>query len=121
MEYVRKIDFATLATIDDQIVLPLVGPDAGLTGCSINCIKTPPGGGSPPGLHTHPVDQVFYVLSGEMRVEIAGHEYEGSAGTLIVFPANVPHRNWNAGSEATLHLAINSPLPEPGTPFTRPA
>ena len=36
---------------------------------------------------------------------------------MVVFPAGVPHRNWNAGSEPTVHLAINVPQPDPSAPF----
>jgi hypothetical protein len=39
----------------------------------------------------------------------------------VVFPKGVPHRNWNGGSEATVHLAFNVPLPEEGVPFAQPA
>jgi mannose-6-phosphate isomerase-like protein (cupin superfamily) len=55
------------------------------------------------------VDQLFYILSGTMSLEIEGKRYEAGPGTLVVFPAGVPHRNWNGGNEATVHLAINSP------------
>jgi len=41
-------------------------------------------------------------------------------GGLIAFPANEPHRNWNEGTEPTVHLAINSPAPDPDKPFARP-
>ena len=78
---------------------------------------TPAGEGSPAGLHTHRVDQVFYVLSGTMSLEIEGTEYKAGPGTLVFFPAGVPHRNWNAGSEPTVHLAINVPQPDPSVPF----
>jgi hypothetical protein len=27
--------------------------------------------------------------------------------------------NWNGGREATVHLAINSPLPDPALPFAQ--
>ncbi len=46
---------------------------AGVTNnCTIDVIKTPSGAGSPAGLHTHVVDQIFYILSGTMNVEIGG-------------------------------------------------
>jgi len=54
-----------------------------------------------------------------MSLEIAGTGYEAGPGTLVIFPAGVPHRNWNRGNEATIHLAINGPVPEQGVPFTR--
>jgi mannose-6-phosphate isomerase-like protein (cupin superfamily) len=71
-------------------------------------------------MHTHVVDQLFYILSGTMNLEIAGKEYVAGPGTLVVFPAGVPHRNWNGGNEPTIHLAFNSPLPDPSEPFARP-
>jgi len=121
VEYVRKVDFARLTADDGRVVQSLLDHDSGATSCSVNCIKTPPGDGSPAGMHTHVVDQLFYILSGTMKLEIAGHAYSAGPGTLVVFPAGVPHRNWNDGEEATVHLAFNSPLPSPDEPFARPA
>jgi mannose-6-phosphate isomerase-like protein (cupin superfamily) len=119
VDYLRKVDFAQLAAGEDRVVQSLLDRDSGATTCSINCIKTPPGEGSPAGMHTHAVDQFFYILSGTMSLEIAGQSYVAGPGTLVVFPAGVPHRNWNSGAEATVHLAFNTPLPEPGEPFAR--
>ena len=120
MEYLRKVDFAQLTAVDDRVSLPLLDWDSGATSCSVNCIKTPPGEGSPAGMHTHVVDQLFYILGGTMSVEINGHAYTADPGTLVVFPAGVPHRNWNGGAEATVHLAFSTPLPSPDEPFARP-
>ena len=120
MQYLRKVDFAQLVAVDDRVSQPLLDWDTGATSCSVNCIKTPPGEGSPAGMHTHVVDQLFYILSGTMSLEINGQAYTADPGTLVVFPAGVPHRNWNGGVEATVHLAFNSPLPSPNEPFARP-
>jgi mannose-6-phosphate isomerase-like protein (cupin superfamily) len=120
VNYLRKVDFAQLAAVQDRAVQPLLDRDSGATSCSVNCIKTPPGEGSPAGMHTHSVDQLFYILSGTMSLDIAGESHLAGPGTLVVFPAGVPHRNWNGGVEATVHLAFNSPLPELGAPFARP-
>ena len=117
MEYVRKVDFAKLNASDKRFTQVMLDGDSGGTKCSINCIKTPAGEGSPAGMHVHEVDQVFYVLSGVMSLAIEAKEYTAGPGTLVFFPAGVPHRNWNAGSEATVHLAINVPLPDPAKPF----
>jgi mannose-6-phosphate isomerase-like protein (cupin superfamily) len=121
VNYLRKVDFAQLAAAQDRQVQRLLDHDSGATTCSVNCIKTPPGEGSPAGMHTHEVDQLFYILGGTMSLEIAGESHAAGPGTLVVFPAGVPHRNWNAGDEATIHLAFNAPLPELGVPFARPA
>ena len=120
MEYLRTVDFAQLTAVADRVSQPLLDWDSGATSCSVNCIKTPPGEGSPAGMHTHVVDQLFYILSGTMSLEIDGQAYTAHPGTLVVFPAGVPHRNWNGGSEPTVHLAFNTPLPSPDEPFARP-
>ena len=116
MEYVRTVDFAALEASATRATQPLLDRDSAAS-CQINCIKTPAGDGSPAGLHTHAVDQAFYILSGTMSLEIEGRQYQAGPGTLVFFPAGVPHRNWNAGGEPTVHLAINTPSPDPAVPF----
>jgi quercetin dioxygenase-like cupin family protein len=122
MEYVRAVDFATInnTSPDERFTQKLFDQESGAKTCSINCIKTPAGGGSPAGMHTHAVDQIFYILSGTMGVQVEGKEYQAGPGTLVIFPAGVPHRNWNDGPEPTLHLAFNTPLPDPSVPFAKP-
>jgi len=120
VEYLRKVDFARLAASGERVTQPLLDWDSGATSCSVNCIKTPPGDGSPAGMHTHVVDQLFYIMSGTMSLEIDGKAYSADPGTLVVFPAGIPHRNWNGSAEPTVHLAFNSPLPSPDEPFARP-
>ena len=39
------------------------------------------------------------ILGGTMSLEIEGQPYTAGPGTLVVFPAGVPHRNWNGGTE----------------------
>jgi len=120
MDYLRKIDVAALPR-DQRLNEPLVGHGDGVTGASVAVVVTPPGEGSPAGLHTHVFDQIFFILGGTMSVISDGTQYEPDAGTLVVFPAGVPHRNWNAGTEATVHLAVNAPFPDPDEPFAIPA
>ena len=122
MEYVRKVDEAAVAAAgpNERFSQWLLDHNSGGKHCSINWIRTPAGGGSPAGMHTHTVDQIFYVLAGTMSLEIEGREYAAGPGSLVVFPAGVPHRNWNGGSEPTIHLAFNAPLPDPNVPFAQP-
>jgi mannose-6-phosphate isomerase-like protein (cupin superfamily) len=121
MEYVRTVDFAAINASgpDERLSQALFDHKSGAKTCTINCIKTPVGGGSPAGMHVHDVDQIFYILSGTMSIEIEGKQHDCPPGSLIVFPAGVPHRNWNEGSEPTLHLAFNTPLPDPNVPFAK--
>ncbi len=121
MEYVRKVDFAAIdrSGADERLTQALLDHASGAKTCTIFCIKTPAGGGSPAGLHVHDVDQMFYILRGTMSIEIEGKQYGCPPGSLVVFPAGSPHRNWNGGSEPTVHLAFNAPLPDPKVPFAR--
>ena len=121
MEYIRKVDFAAIdkSGAGERLTQRLFDHTSGARSCTINCIKTPAGDGSPAGLHIHEVDQIFYILSGTMSVEIEGKQYECPPGSLIVFPAGIRHRNWNSGSEYTVHLAFNTPLPDPDLPFAK--
>jgi mannose-6-phosphate isomerase-like protein (cupin superfamily) len=123
MKYLSKVDFKAFdqSAPDERISQPLLDEKSGATKCSVNCIKTPAGGGSPAGMHVHDVDQVFYIVSGTMSIEVAGEAFEAGPGSLVHFPAGVPHRNWNAGREPTVHLAFQAPLPDPAVPFSRPA
>lgn len=122
MEYVRKVDEAALnaAGPNERFSQWLLDHTSGSKHCSINWIRTPAGGGSPAGMHTHVVDQIFYILSGTMNLEIEGKEYKAGPGSLVVFPAGVPHRNWNGGTDPTVHLAFNTPMPDPNVPFAQP-
>ena len=119
MNYIRKVDFAAIekSGLHERFTQPLFDYVSGAKTCRIECIKTPAGTGSPEGLHTHKVDQIFYILKGTMTVEIKSKQYDVSPGTLVVFPAGVPHRNWNRGSEPTLHLSFVVPMPDPHLPF----
>jgi quercetin dioxygenase-like cupin family protein len=118
---IRRVDVAALRASTERHTQRLLDRTTGATSCSVSCIKTPPRSGSPEGLHTHTVDQIFYVLEGLMSVEVDGSTYEAGPGSLVVFPAGVPHRNWNAGTDATVHLSISAPLPDPNVPFATPA
>jgi mannose-6-phosphate isomerase-like protein (cupin superfamily) len=121
MQYIRTIDFAAIdkSGPEERLTQILFDHTSGAKTCSINCIKTPVGGGSPAGMHVHDVDQIFYILRGTMSIEIEGKHYDCSPGSLIVFPAGVRHRNWNGSSEPTVHLAFQTPLPDPNVPFSK--
>jgi mannose-6-phosphate isomerase-like protein (cupin superfamily) len=121
MEYVRLVDFAAMdnSGAGERVIQHLFDHTSGAKTCTINCIKTPSGGGSPAGVHVHDVDQIFYILRGTMSVEIEDKRYDCSPGSLIIFPAGVRHRNWNGGPEPTVHLAFNTPLPDPNVPFAK--
>jgi quercetin dioxygenase-like cupin family protein len=68
-------------------------------------------GGAGPATHVHRFDQFYYVLEGELTVEVALEKFVAGPGELVVLPAGVPHRQWNEGSAAERHLTLLSPEP----------
>ncbi len=114
-QYVRPIALPDLSP-GERFSRGLIGADSGGEQSEVRVIVTPPGGGSPRGLHTHTWEQLFYVLDGVMAIEVDGQHHDVGPGNLIVFPAGMPHRNWNDGQQNTVHLAINVPMPPPRVP-----
>ena len=113
---VRPLDWEGLAAadIDERFVQRLLNRESGAEQASVTLIRTPAGGGSPEGLHKHDFEQVFYLIDGTMMIEVEGEITQADKGSLIVFGTGVPHRNWNASDQPTLHLAIAAPAPPTG-------
>lgn len=55
-------------------------------------------------LHTHSNWELIYASAGRGVVEIGGHPYPFSPGTILCVPPEVPHRN--RVSESYIHIAI---------------
>ena len=117
MQYIFRANKGDLTDARSNVVDVLYDRDRGAINCTIMQVYTPPGGGSPEGLHTHEVDQIFYIIEGQMNIEVDGRKLTADPGSLVVFPAGVPHRNWNVGGAPTRHLSIAVPMPPSGKPF----
>jgi quercetin dioxygenase-like cupin family protein len=122
-QYIRLVDQASLSALApaERFSQKLIDQGSGGQHASVAYIRTPPGGGSPRGLHTHSWEQIFYVIGGEMTIEVDGQRTVAGPGSLVVFPAGVPHRNWNESAAPTVHLAINTPIPPAKPPREDPA
>jgi mannose-6-phosphate isomerase-like protein (cupin superfamily) len=59
----------------------------------------------------HPFDELYFVLSGELNVDVGGERQVAGAHDLVVVPAGVPYRVWNAGGKPERHLTILTPEP----------
>lgn len=81
------------------------------TGGSYSVVEHPlePGAlAAPP--HTHAdVDEVSFVIEGEIGVMIGGEEFTAGPGAYVVKPRGVPHTFWNSGTERARILEIISP------------
>jgi mannose-6-phosphate isomerase-like protein (cupin superfamily) len=118
-KYLRQIDMATFLADRARFNQRLLDrSNSEIMSCAINYVRTPPNGGSPGGEHVHDYDQFMFLISGKMMVKIDGETYPVAAGTLMVFPASVPHHFWNLDEE-TIHLTIMAPAPDPEQPRGR--
>lgn len=106
--------------LDKRFEQNLIDATNGGMDTMVRYVATPPGEGSPAGPHIHEFDQLFYIVAGVMNIEIEGDLFEAGPGSLVVFRQGVRHRNWNGGSEETIHLAINTPMPDPDKPLAIP-
>jgi mannose-6-phosphate isomerase-like protein (cupin superfamily) len=62
-----------------------------------------------PGPHSHPKDDVFYVLAGTISVLVGTEWIEASAGSLVLVPGEVTHDFENRGSERAGMLNVSAP------------
>ena len=62
-----------------------------------------------PGPHSHPEDDVFYVLAGTMNVMVGTEWIEASTGSFVLVPGNVTHDFENRGSERAGMLNVSAP------------
>ena len=90
------------------------GKDYGGVPISFFWMQLPPDEG--PKLHFHPYDEIFLVLEGHATFTLGESTVEVAAGTIVIGPANVPHKFSKAGSE---NLRIVSIHPSPKTIGTR--
>lgn len=77
-------------------------------------VSTPPGGGPP--LHTHPAQEIWYVLEGEFEFPTIREgqrvSTRASAGSVVYVPGEIPHTYHNIGSGRGRLLAVLSPAAE---------
>jgi quercetin dioxygenase-like cupin family protein len=57
--------------------------------------------------HSHPNEQISYILSGAAKFIVAGKEYTVRSGEVLIIPSNIPHRV--EALEDTIDLEMFSP------------
>jgi mannose-6-phosphate isomerase-like protein (cupin superfamily) len=70
--------------------------------------RMPPGTAEQRHLHSH-TTQFFYVLAGELIIELDGEEHRLSLRTGLTIAAETPHQVFNRGSEDARFLVISQP------------
>lgn len=62
-----------------------------------------------PGPHSHPEDDIFYVIAGTMSVLVGSEWIDASTGSFVLVPGNVTHDFENRGSERAGVLNFSAP------------
>jgi quercetin dioxygenase-like cupin family protein len=70
-------------------------------------MHVPPGGGPPP--HRHDFEEMFTVLTGEVRATFRGETIVARAGQTINVPANAPHSFTKASDTPSRLLCMCAP------------
>jgi mannose-6-phosphate isomerase-like protein (cupin superfamily) len=65
--------------------------------------------------HSTPVDVFFYVLEGQVTIEIGDERVLAYQDTLIESPAKIPHRLANEGKGIGRILVVKTPRPREAT------
>jgi quercetin dioxygenase-like cupin family protein len=68
--------------------------------------------GHEPNPHSHPHEQIVYVLSGELRFVVGDEEAIVSPGSMLVIPPDTVHWAQTIGSEPAIDLSVFSPRRE---------
>ena len=68
----------------------------------------PPGAKGPP-LHTHDFDEAFYVLDGELTVQVGDERATARAGELAFALGGIPHTLANRADSAARFLIVCTP------------
>lgn len=62
-----------------------------------------------PGPHSHPEDDVFYVLAGTMSVMVDTEWIDAPTGSFVLVPGNTTHDFENRGAERAGMLNVSAP------------
>jgi len=68
--------------------------------------------GHTPQPHSHPHEQIVYILEGRLRFVVGAQEAVVGPGDMLVVPPGVEHRAQMIGTEPALDLSVFSPRRE---------
>src|ERR1700746_417090 len=87
--------------------ISLSGTDTGGAYCLLD-VSLAPGIGVPRHTHTRE-DETYYVLSGELKVEVGDQTFLLRPGDSLFAARNIPHQIQNTGREENRYLLVFSP------------
>jgi mannose-6-phosphate isomerase-like protein (cupin superfamily) len=107
MKCVRPVEFGQFRHVGYEFQILYNGESCRVIGSNVA-----PGSTAPPH-HVHPVDQLYYVVEGEMHLQLGSERFVAGPDTLVFIPAGTPHHNWNEGDVDEFHFEVLGPGPNP--------
>ncbi|HEV2573012.1 cupin domain-containing protein [Methylocella sp. CPCC 101449] len=77
------------------------------TGATIAINRLMPG--HEPRPHSHPHEQIAYIISGKIKFVVGGEEHILGPGSVLVVPPNVEHWGEVIGDEPVMNLDVFTP------------
>ena len=114
MDYLRKVDFGAYRRDGYEWQYLYTGES-----CTVIGSNVPAHAAAPPN-HVHPVDQLYYVVLGEMQLQLGTERFTAGPHTLVYIPAGTPHHNWNVGDVDVFHFEVLAPAPMPNQTVMTP-
>lgn len=96
---------------NSEVTFKAVGSDThGHLGVFENLIQP---GGTAPGLHIHRhMEEMFYVLEGEVEILVGHQKVQGQPGAFVLVPRGTPHAFANRGTKPAKLLIMFTPAGE---------
>jgi len=114
MKHVRPVDFSAYRGEGYEFQILYTGESCRVIGSHVAA------GATAPPHHYHPVDQLYYIVEGEMQLQLGSERLTAGPDTLVYIPAGTPHHNWNDGSVGEFHFEVLAPGPRPDEPVMVP-
>ena len=114
MDYLRKVDFDAYERAGYEWQYLYHGES-----CTVIASNVAAHAAAPPN-HVHPVDQLYYVVLGEMQLQLGTERFVAGPDTLVYIPAGTPHHNWNDGDVDEFHFEVLAPAPMPNQTVMTP-
>lgn len=93
---------------NSEVIFKAVGADThGHLGLFENLIQP---GGTAPELHLHrQMEELFYVVEGEVEIQVGNQIVQGQPGAFVLVPRNTPHTFANRGTKLAKLLIMFCP------------
>ncbi len=126
MEYYRKVEDSLFPPPGDleghghgiSIAFLLVNEAGEEHPVTMVCIQLEPGGHVAP--HTHYFEQVYFFLTGQLEVSVAGEVYNVTPHSYVIIPPHTVHSSRNIGEQTERHLEIMAGPWVPDLPYFTP-